>query len=316
MHRSPRTRWAALRLAIVLCAVASVARGAEDRIGEIRFSGNDVTLERIMLQEMLIEPGDPADPDRIEHSRQAIMNLGLFKSVTAELLPGDERGRVLLVTVKEKYYILPFPKLNRNEDNQIGYGAELRLDNIAGRNQQLKVSTEREKSTISSSGEQDVYSVNYRYPRMFGGPWQLDVFVNRERVPIDLIDFGIVTGSYERTTTEGSVMATRLLNGSGPTRGWQFGGGISYRGRKLDLLSGQQLPYENRVGVGVIAVAEFSDIQDFLYSRAGKTYGINLEFGVRGLGSDTDYNRQLLYYRGYYPISMSSFSLGCRTNAF
>jgi len=256
-----------------------------------------------MLQEMVIQPGDPVDPDRIERSRQAIMNLGLFKSVTAELLPGDERGRVLLITVKEKYYVLPIPKLNRNEDNEIGYGAELRLDNLGGRNQQLKISAEREKSNVSSTGEQDVYSLSYNYPRMFGGPFRLEVTADRERVPMSLLDQGgNPIGDYQRTTTEAHVLITRWLQEIGPSRGWQVGGGLVYRGRRLELLSGTQLPYENRVGVGALAIAEFSDVQDFLYSRSGKTYGISLEFGVPGLGSDSDYSRQLLYYRAYYQM--------------
>ncbi|MEK7758886.1 MAG: POTRA domain-containing protein, partial [Pseudomonadota bacterium] len=84
-------------------------------IARIEFAGNRVTQPQILLQEMLVKEGDSADPALIERSRQAIMDLGLFTSVLAVVEPGDD-GSVLRILVKEKYYILPVPKLNRDED--------------------------------------------------------------------------------------------------------------------------------------------------------------------------------------------------------
>ncbi len=301
---TPRNCGRAARLvALVLFGLAGAAAAEPAPIAEIRFAGNRVTQERILLQEMLVRPGDPADPARIERSRQAIMDLGLFKSVYAELLPGDARGPVLLVTVKEKYYILPIPKLNRNDENEIGYGAQLRLDNVAGLNQQIKLTYEKEETEVSSSGEQEVRSFSYAYPRMFGGPYRLDVAASRERLPIDTLDAGGgVTGGYQQTTSEASIIVSRWLGLIGPSRGWQLGVGAAYRARDYRLLSGADLPYADAVGVGLTGRIEFTDVHDFLYSRSGKTYGLSVEFGLPALGSDSDYTRQLLYYRGYYPV--------------
>ena len=86
-------------------------------ITRIEFFGNRITQDHIMRQEMSIKEGDVADPAKIEHSRQAIMDLGLFKSVRVILEPFRD-GVVLRITVKEKLYILPTPKLNRDDENK------------------------------------------------------------------------------------------------------------------------------------------------------------------------------------------------------
>ncbi len=122
-------------LCLLVWMASAWAAEAPATISEIRFVGNKTTKPEILLQEMLVRVGDPADPVRIEQSRQAIMDLGLFKSVRADLLAAPA-GPVLQIRVKEKYYYLVIPKLNRSEDG-VGLGAQLRLDNIAGLNQQL-----------------------------------------------------------------------------------------------------------------------------------------------------------------------------------
>ena len=234
----------------------SLARGPRlDPIGEIRFAGNKTTKPQILLQEMLVRVGDPADAALIEQSRQAIMDLGLFKSVRAELLPADERGRVLLITVKEKYYILPIPKLNRNDENDIGYGAQLRFDNLAGLNQRLKITYEIEKADTSSSGEQEVFSVVYSYPRMFGSAYSLEVVGGRTSYPIDVLaaDGTTVDASYQQNTNEAGFTVSRWLHLIGPSRGWQLGGGLVWRDRRYQHLLGTPGLYSDGTTVGLTA---------------------------------------------------------------
>ncbi len=272
-------------------------------IGTIRFSGNHTTRAAILLQEMLVRPGDGADPGRIEQSRQAIMDLGLFKAVQAELLPGEQAPEcVLLITVEEKYYILPIPKLNKNEEGDIGYGAQLRLDNLAGLNQQLKITYEQEKIETSSSGEQDVLSLSYVYPRIFGSPYRFELNASRTNLPLDVLTDGTVSAQYQWTTTEAGLALTRWLGLIGPSRGWQVGTGLVWRDQSYRHISGTPGLYPDGTAVGLTALVEFTDVHNFLYSRSGTTYGLSAEFGLPGLGSDNDYSRQIIYYRSYRPV--------------
>ncbi len=281
--------------------VSDSARGPRlDPISEIRFAGNDTTKPRIMLQEMLVRVGDPADPALIERSRQAIMDLELFKSVRADLQPAPA-GPVLLITVDEKYYILPIPKLNRSDDG-VGYGGQLRLDNIAGLNQQLKLTYEQEKTHVSSSGQQEVFSLLYVYPRMFGGPYRLEVEGGVERLPLDVLTGETVTAGYEQTTSFASFKLTRWLDLKGPSQGWQVGGGMVWRQQAFRYLSGTSGLYQDASGVGAIGLVEYSMVHDYLYSRSGVDYGLNAEFGISAFGCDINYSSEVLFYRNYLPV--------------
>lgn len=269
-------------------------------ISEIQFAGNKTTRSEILLQEMLVKPGDPADPALIEQSRQAIMDLGLFKWVRAELLPAPD-GRVLHISVKEKYYFLVIPKLNRSDEG-VGYGGQLRLDNIAGLNQQLKLTYENEKTNLSSSGEQDVFSLLYVYPRVFGGPYRLELDGGVERLPVETLTGDTVTANYDRTSSIAGFRLTRWLNLKGPSQGWQVGGGLVWHQLTHSYLSGTPNLYQDGTAVGAVGLIEYNEVHDYLYSRGGKNYGVNVEYGLPGLGSDSGYDRELFYYRGYWPV--------------
>lgn len=295
-----RSLWAIGALCLFGLMASAWADETPETISEIRFLGNKTTKPEILLQEMLVRVGDPADPALIEQSRQAIMDLGLFKSVRADLLVAPA-GPVLQIRVKEKYYYLVIPKLNRSDDG-VGLGAQLRLDNIAGLNQQLKFTYEQEKTDASSSGKQDVFSLLYTYPRMFGSPYLLEIEGGVERLPLEVLSGETVTAGYERTASFAGFKFTRWLNLTGPSQGWQVGGGLVWRQQTHRHLSGTPDLYRDGTGVGAVGLIEYRKVHDYLYSRGGQNYGFNVEFGLSGLGSDTDYTREVLYYRGYWPV--------------
>lgn len=120
----PGRHWFLVWLLLAGIGAAWGRDGTPDVIAAIEFSGNEQTRERVLLQEMSVKVGDPVDPAAIERSRQAIMNLGLFKSVRADLQDGPE-GKVLHISVEEKLYILPLPRLDAKPDGSYSYGMEV-----------------------------------------------------------------------------------------------------------------------------------------------------------------------------------------------
>jgi outer membrane protein assembly factor BamA len=54
--------------------------------------------------------------------------------------------------------------------------------------------------------------------------------------------------------------------------------------------------------VALLAGIEYTDVRDFLYSRAGTEYGYDVEISDEGLGADQAYTRHELYYRAYIPV--------------
>jgi outer membrane protein insertion porin family len=76
---------------------------AEGVIEEIKISGNEKTVDRVIRRELDIEPGELFDFSKVRKSLQDVYNLGFFEDVSMKLEPGsDENMIVLVIEVKEK----------------------------------------------------------------------------------------------------------------------------------------------------------------------------------------------------------------------
>lgn len=273
-------------------------------IEEIRFVGNDRTKPQIMLQEIVIKVGDPADPDNIEKSRQAIMDLGLFKSVNARLEPG-EVGQILEFAVNEKYYVIPLPRLDRSADGEISYGARLTVDNLAGLNQRLRLTYEAMEG--SSSTDRTVHSVDmsYSYPRVVGTQYGLGVALVRTAYPVTTLDDqGNLVAEHDRMFNSAAMGLSRWLSREGPSQGWNAGGSLFWRYLLYDQQLGAPLLFESEKAVGVSLGIGYTRVHDHLFSREGMEYGYIHELGLVELGSDTPYARNSVYYRHYFPLGL------------
>jgi outer membrane protein insertion porin family len=84
--------------------VYTVDPGPRVTVGKVRIKGNSRTRDLVILDRVTLEPGDLYSAGEVERSRQRLARLGLFSSVSIELLDDDPRARVrdLLVVVKER----------------------------------------------------------------------------------------------------------------------------------------------------------------------------------------------------------------------
>lgn len=295
-------RSASLRRLLLLSVLLPASASAGEIITDIRFAGNDVTQAEILLQEMTIRVGDPVDAARVEESRQAIQDLGLFKKVEAALIPA-EGGKILQITVKEKFYLLPLPRANRNADGDISYGAQLRYDNLLGLNQRLKLTYEIREPI--DGARIAAYSIAYDYPRVARTPYSLGV--NIEYVPgyqLTTTDAGGAESRFEYDNANLSIGVSRQLAREGPTRGWSAGVGYGFSFTDYRRISGTASPpAEGRDGY-VTAGMNYADVRDYLYSRAGETYGYNIQYASPALGSHHHETwRHYWYYRKYKLVS-------------
>ena len=270
-----------------------------DSISEIRFAGNKTTRPEIFLQEMQVKAGDPVDATLIEQSRQAIMDLGLFKSVRTSLLHEGDRT-ILLISVKEKYYVLPIPKLNRDADNKFTLGAQLRMDNLAGLNQRLRLTYETERADSADSNSK-TSRLEYSYPRLKGSPYGLDMDMARTRIPTETTDAGAQV-SYVTEVSSAGINLTRWLRQDFPGIGWRAGGGLVWQQQVQRVSAGMPRNLAEGRGVAFTTLVEYTNVHDYLYSRGGTVYGYSAIFGAPWLGSDSDYTQHQLYFRGYYPV--------------
>ncbi len=116
----------------------------------VTISGNAITQERIILRELVLREGDTlgstAMYEKLERSRQNLMNTGLFNTVTVLPLYLDPRSVMVEVTVNERWYWWPSfifdladPNFNTwwltKDFDRVNYGMYLFRYNLRGRNE-------------------------------------------------------------------------------------------------------------------------------------------------------------------------------------
>jgi outer membrane protein assembly factor BamA len=277
--------------------VWSAGLWAAPPVVEIRFEGNRVTRGPVLRQELLLEEGDPADPEAIEASRQSLMNMGLFKDVTAETEIVDD-GAVVTYRFTEKYFYFLLPRLNRSADGDIRYGGELRLDNVAGLNQQLRVRYEINEPKGGAEQDSVRLDFDYKVPRVpgtrFGAGLQLGVR-HTEQSPSE----GEFMDRYEEEARYMGMSLSRWLARRGPTRGWRLDVGTRWESRSYEALGADAAPPQSGDDLSWRAGLIFTDVADYGVRLDGVEYGGVATVGNTGLGAMRNHERLDLFYRRY-----------------
>jgi len=266
-------------------------------INEIRYEGNEVTQESLLNREIYIKKGDVVDYALIEKSRQAIMNLGLFK-VTAfylqdsefEIGNGDEPLVDVVFVVEEKYYMIVLPRL-KIDDDEVYYGLQLRWDNVGGLNHRMRVLFQNRGVTQDIKERRNRF--RYSYPNVNGSAYNVGVRL-QESNWVDEAE-----GVVNRQDEIYSVALSRWLNSKGRNRGWFMGGSLLYQHRNNDVIEGDELSSElDAVVLGF--ETGYVSVSDFEYNRGGKSYGYKLDLSHENIGSDDFFVKHYLYYKSYY----------------
>lgn len=166
----------------------------------ITIHGNKVTHERVVLRELLFTSGDTMPlalfHERLERSRQNLMNTGLFNTVTMMPAYLDQRNVLVEVLLNERWYVWPTPIFQLADPNfntwwltkdfrRTNYGAYLYHYNFRGRNETLYVMAQ------------------FGYTRRFGLRYTVPFFDKAQR-------WGLSVGA--RTDEQAEVTAGTMAN--------------------------------------------------------------------------------------------------------
>lgn len=255
-------------------------------IREIIFSGNDTTRSDVLLREMVVHVGDPADPDRIERSRQAIQDLRLFRSVDLrEEMAGD--GIRLLITLREKYYVLPLPRANVNSDGQYSYGIGMRWWNVWGLNHTLHAVVEQGNRQEAGRGDLLQYRASYDVPFVFDSPFGLGLSVahSEEAVTEPL--------SYDEVSNSARWELSRALGDGPASQGWRVGSGLQWLTQER---VGPGAPDSAGQATALVLFAKFNDMHSNIYSEQGSRFSFEVQSTAGSLASDYDYHELIAAY--------------------
>jgi len=284
-------------LVLLLCSFVADAKSI---INKIVYKGNEVTREIVLNREIYISSGDKFDEALIEKSRQAIMDLGLFKSVTYYLEENYQKGNAknknnlinVIFVIKEKYFILLIPRLKIEED-KVYYGLQFKGDNLWGLNHSMRLLAE--DRGVTKGVDESRYSFKYFYPNINNSHYNLDFLVQT----INTVDE--TDGLVDRQDDNYRTGLTRWLNKKGQSRGWFIGGNVAYQQRfneNLIIQDNSQSINATILGMDI----GYKNTNDFKYNRGGKSYGYNLNWSGESINSEAAFTKHLFYYQSYYRL--------------
>lgn len=264
-------------------------------IREIIFLGNETTQPKTMLREISLRVGEPANAEQIERSRQAIQDLDLFKSVVAQQEPLADGVRIVFV-VKEKWFLLPYPRLSANVDGQYSYGAQLEWNNLRGLNHSLEIEVSQSDSNREGYGKKNSYSASYYAPFIADSKQNLLLSVGRSTTPRsnDLTD-----EPYTETNFTSEALVTRTFSTTAASQGWTVGGGVFYQNQDRYGL-GAAPPYGE--ATALVGTVEYRDLHLKIYSEEGSLFKLRTENAINGFVSDYGYSKFVAEYDRYIPI--------------
>lgn len=268
---------------LLACAQAVAAQAAPEAavadarvIRSIAFEGNDVTQPSVMLREIVIKQGDAADAVAIERSRQAIQDLGLFRSVEVRESPADG-GVAVTFVVEEKWYILPIPRVDANSEGESGAGISVRWFNVWGLNHTLRANWSRRDEEKVNKGEVENYGLSYAMPFVADSPWGLGIGGGHSTTPIT--DFG----GYTETVNSASIGLSRSFAHGPASQGWSAGAALNWSEQATD---GPTAPAPYGEATALALSTSYRDLHFNLYSEDGVYFSGAVSGATEGLGSD------------------------------
>lgn len=272
------SRW----LAALLLALTYGLAGAQTppTILEIAFEGNEITRPAVMLRELVVGVGDPADPQALERSRQGLLDLGLFRRVRMRLEDLDGGVRVVYI-VEERYYFLPLPRGDVKSDGRYAYGAQLRWDNLAGLNHTLRLVAEQEDAQRQGIGKETSVFTSYDAPFLLGSPYRLGLSMGYSTRPV-VGD----AGEYTETFRRAGMRVARTYSDGPASQGLTVGGGLTWRQQRT---SGSFAPPAYGDALAPSVFVRHRAFHNRIYSDVGESWGLGAEVAEDGWGSDYSY---------------------------
>lgn len=275
--------------ALVLVAAAGVraqeAPPAYPPIVEIVFAGNKHTEASTMMRELTVHVGDPADPAAIERSRQAVQDLALFRSVHADLVP-VAGGVRLLVTVDEKYFLIPAPRADANSDGKYAYGVQLRWYNVFGLNHTMKITYKKSNRQEAGRGTGTDFDTSYSAPFVFDSSYGVDVSYSHVNEPVDTPPAPYAP--YDDVNQSAQFVVSRAFPGELPaSQGLRLGTGLAWQ--EENTVGTNPAPAAGKA-TGLVLSAGYNDVRYNIFSEEGWHAAVALTGASSKWASDYDYS--------------------------
>lgn len=270
--------------AALLCAFAPLAPADDGYppVVDIRFAEGLVTKPVVFLREMALGIGDPADPELIARSRQAILDLELFRDVTIRQEP-EAGGVALVVEAHEKRYLLAIPRFDSSSDGDFSYGVHGRWNNLWGENHTFDVRFLTGTYPDDRLREEEASGrVRYTAPFVWGRHgWHAELEYIDRVAPV-------AGGAFDETVRRAEFLLSHDLRDDRPRSGWIITSGLHWESQQAE---GALAPPPDGRATALVLGAGYSDLRFHVYSESGRVFTSRLELAQDGLLSHYNYRK-------------------------
>ena len=258
----------------------------------IRFIGNGTTRERTLLRELPFAVGDAVTTAQLEDGRQAIQNLNLFKKVELRTETDGQGGVVAVYELKEKWYVLGYPRVDANSNGEYAYGVQLDWNNLWGLNHTLRLSALKKETKRVGIGKEQNLAVGYNAPQVLDSLWSVNFSGSYTERPVD-----DVFGQYGERLEAYQLLGSRAFDATQPNQGWSLGTGALWTAQRTTTGVA-----EYGEAFGPVGLANYRDFKFNLYSEEGLVFSSRADAAKEGLGADYDFARVTLAAIRYWRV--------------
>ncbi len=277
-------------------------------VARIQFSGNKVTRDPVLRRELVQQQDTACSLDDVIDGIQNIMDLGLFKSVRAELHLNDTALELRYVVV-EKIFFLPIPRFSRTSDGELRYGAQLRWDNFMGRLHRLKLTSEKRQENDGRGRTGFVHTLDYSVPRFFNSFYGMSMRAATQRRNIELSRNQVVFGEGQRSSRLLEWRLARWANDELGIRGLSYFAGFGLQEREYEVKSGELGPFRDGRDLSLIAGMRLQRVHQETYRRRGHSHDVSLRVADKFFGTSFRYTRLDIASQWYLPLSRHQTNL-------
>lgn len=294
---------------VLLSADASAAL-----VSQIEYVGNDKTQSRLLDDQLALSLPLEMSDESVENARQSLMDLGLFESVS-----GERSGETLQFTLKEKSYLLAYPRLSINADGESSYGVTGVWDNLHGIDHKMKVTIRQSKVKEVERDTENRFTLSYFAPAVLRSRWNLggSLDIGNSFITQDPADGG---KEFDESRFRLEANLERRLENSNLANGLVVGGQLGYWliDRRADVDDISELKTDGTLYLG--GGAAYRQIEFRLYSEYGRTLGYRIDFSLPTAPDSFHFIEQKIYatwqLHGYRSLPHHNLNFRAEANVF
>jgi len=274
-------------------------------IEQILITGNNVTEPEIITREMITQEKTYTTVETLNEDLQRIYNLGLFNKVDIMPYPSSATGYHLIITVEERFYILPIPigGFKEGDWSKFWAGLNLKWRNFRGRNETLGLSFGIFYEPFINAS----YSVPWIGKKAhFFGTYDIGYSVNNNKSIISSSDQSSGLNTDDIRTYKLYDFKTQFTFGKYFFKDFSSSMSIGYNSiTTSDYQPGRTLSTDgNDKYISYRYNLNYDTRDSYEYALAGAD--IDFEYKKFGFGEIINYNSATVDIRKFIPIKLSS----------